>query len=47
MNYQDKEIEIITPRSPLGEELLEKQVDDEIAIDSPKGVVEYKIKSVA
>ena len=40
-------VEVITPKSPLGEELLDKHVHDEILVDSPKGLQEYKIKSIA
>lgn len=47
VDYLGQEVEVITPQSPLGEELLEKRINDEVMIDSPKGVQEYLIKDIA
>ncbi len=45
--YEGHKIEVITPHSPLGEELLEKHINDEIVIESPRGLLEYRIKDVS
>ena len=47
IEVEGREMEVITTNSPLGEELLDKRVDDDIWIESPKGVQEFKIKKVA
>lgn len=45
--YEGHKIEVITPNSPLGEELLEKRINDEVVIESPRGLLEYRIKDVS
>lgn len=47
VNCEGRSVEVITPFSPLGQELLEKHVDDLVVIESPKGIQEYLIKSVS
>ncbi|SMF76705.1 GreA/GreB family elongation factor [Pseudobacteriovorax antillogorgiicola] len=47
VDFDGHPVEVITPHSPLGEELLEKQVHDEIFVESPRGIQEYRIKSIA
>ena len=47
ISYEGNEIEVITPFSPLGQELIDKHIDDLVTIESPKGVQQYLIKNVS
>lgn len=40
-------VRVISPRSPLGQALLEAEREDLVEVDSPQGLVEYEILSVS
>lgn len=47
IHFEDKNIQIITPKSPLGESLLGLQVGDVAQVEIQNGVKEYEVLSVS
>jgi transcription elongation GreA/GreB family factor len=46
VSYQDCEVRLVTPQSPLGKELLGKKIGDSIEVGTPNSVRAYEVVSV-